>query len=390
MTSAGATEQAASQIKFPGLRVLLAGHLPPPLGGIATYCEALVGSSLSERLDLVFVQTSTHERDLSQAGSASLSNITAALKDIRRFYRVVRSHRPQICHLNTAYGFSFIKHSLCAALARLSGSRVLLHLHCGLPALYTGRPGWWRWFFRQVMRMTSGVIALSSEWEQLAQILPGKPVFILKNAIDLEPYQTIARERMVGSSERRPLHVLYLGYIWKAKGSFDLVEAAGMMAGLREQVVIDLVGSEMRPPELEQLAHLIQDSGLTGMVNLHPPAFGKDKLFFFRGADIFVYPSYSEGMPMAVIEAMASGLPIVASTAGGLPDLVQDGVNGLLVELGRPDQLAAALRNLMGDPTLRRSLGEQSAHLAAERFNIEQHIDRLVDIYTRCSRHKKV
>ncbi len=390
MTSAGATEQAASQIKSTGLRVLLAGHLPPPLGGIATYCESLVGSSLSERVDLAFVQTSTHERDLSQAGSASYSNIRAALKDIVRFFQALRAHRPQLCHLNTAYGVSFAKHGLCAAIARLAGSRVLLHLHCSLPALYTGQPGWWRWFFRQVLRMTSGVIALSSEWEQLAQILPGKPIYILKNAIDLEPYQAIARERVVGSSERRPLRVLYLGYIWKAKGSYDLVQAAGMLASLREQVVIDLVGSEMRPPELEQLTHLIQDIGLTGMVNLHPPAFGKDKLDFFRGADIFVYPSYSEGMPMAVIEAMASGLPIVASTAGGLPDLVQDGVNGLLVEPGQPDQLAAALHSLAGDPTLRRSLGEQSARLAAEHFDIEQHIDRLVTIYTRYSRHKRV
>ncbi len=206
----------------------------------------------------------------------------------------------------------------------------------------------------------------------------------LKNAIDLAPYQAIARERVVGSSERRPLRVLYLGYIWKAKGSFDLVEAARQMSASGEQAVFDLVGSEMRPPELEQLGRLIQETGLSGIVNLHPPAFGEDKLAYFRHADLFVYPSYSEGMPMAVIEAMASGLPVVASTAGGLPDLVQDGVNGVLVAPGQPGQLAAALCSLVGDPTLRRSLGEQSARLAAECFDIEQHIDRLVAIYTQC------
>jgi len=386
MTSEPVKGQTASPLKPAILRVLLAGHLPPPLGGIATYCESLVGSSLSERVDLAFVQTSTHGRDLSQAGSASYANILAALKDIGRFYQAVRAHRPQVCHLNTAYGASFVKHSLCAAIARLAGSRVLLHLHCSLSALYTGKPGWWRWFFRQVLRLASGVIALSSEWKQLTQILPGKPVHILQNAIDLEPYQVLARARSVQTPHANPLRILYLGYIWKAKGSFDIVEAARLMAGVKEQAVFDLVGSEMRPPELEQLARLIQEAGLNGVVNLHPPAFGEDKLAYFRCADIFVYPSYSEGMPMAVIEAMASGLPVVASTAGGLPDLVQDGVNGLLVEPGQPEQLAAALQKLMTNPNLRRSMQEQSARLAAAQFDIEQHMERLIGIYACCVR----
>jgi glycosyltransferase involved in cell wall biosynthesis len=363
------------------LRVLIAGHLPPPLGGIATYCESLMGSSLAERLDLAFVQTSTHQRDLSQAGSASYSNIVAAFKDCVRFFKATLSHRPQVCHLNTAYGSSFVKHSLCLGVARLFGSQVLLHLHCSLNALYEGKPGWWRWYFRQVIRLTGGVIALSSEWKQLAQIVPGSQVYFLQNAIDLALYQAIAQARL---PQANPLRILYLGYIWKAKGSFDLVEAARRMVAGGVQAAFDLVGSEMRPGELEQLHTLIQEAGLSGVVNLHPPAFGVDKLAFFRSADIFVYPSYSEGMPMAVIEAMASGLPIVASRAGGLPDLVSDGVNGLLVEPGKPDQLAGALNRLISDPDLRKSMREQSARLASEQFDIEQHVERLVEIYARC------
>jgi glycosyltransferase involved in cell wall biosynthesis len=365
------------------LRVLFAGHLPPPLGGIATYCQSVLASSLAQRLELSFVQTSTHDRDLSQAGSASFRNLSAAFQDVVRFFKAVRAQRPQVCHLNTAYGSSFVKNSLCLAIARLQGSQALLHLHCSLPALYTSRPGWWRWFFRRVLRLTNGVIALSSEWLELAQIVPGRPVFLLENAIDLAPYQAIARERYERQAPDGRLHVLYLGYIWRAKGSFDLVEAARQVSLENKQVVFELVGSEMRPPELQQLAALIQESGLEGVVSLQPPVFGEEKLACFRRACLFVYPSYSEGMPMAVIEAMASGLPVVASRAGGLPDLVQDGVTGLLVEPGKPEQLAAALGRLIHDPALRRSMGEQGARLAAQRFDIEQHAARLVEIYDR-------
>ena len=365
------------------LRVLFAGHLPPPLGGVATYCQSVLGSSLGQHIDLAFVQTSTHDRDLSQAGSASLANLTAAFRDIVRFFKAVRAHRPQVCHLNTAYGSSFVKNSLCLAIARLHGSRALLHTHCSLPALYTSRPGWWRWFLRWVVRLSSGVIALSSEWQELAQIVPGRPVYLLENAIDLAPYQAIAQERRGRQAQEHPLHVLYLGYIWKAKGSFDLVEAARQVSLENKQVVFELVGSELRPPELQQLAALIQESGLEGVVSLHPPVYSEDKLACFRRAGLFVYPSYSEGMPMAVIEAMASGLPVVASSAGGLPDLVQDGVTGLLVEPGKPEQLAAALGKLIHDPALRQSMGENGACLAAQRFDIEQHAARLVEIYDR-------
>jgi glycosyltransferase involved in cell wall biosynthesis len=234
------------------------------------------------------------------------------------------------------------------------------------------------------------VIALSSEWLELAQIVPGRPVFLLENAIDLAPYQAIARERHEWQALDGPLHVLYLGYIWKAKGSFDLVEAARQVSEnnqtemLSFRVVFELVGSEMRPPELQQLAALIHESGLEGVVSLHPPVFGEEKLACFRRAGVFVYPSYSEGMPMAVIEAMASGLPVIASRAGGLPDLVQDAVTGLLVDPGKPEQLAAALDQLIHDPALRQSMGEQGARLAAQRFDIEQHAARLVEIYYGC------
>ncbi len=384
MTQKPAAGQTSNRPETEKLRVLFAGHLPPPLGGIATYCEALVGSSLSKRVDLVFVQTSTHERDLSQAGSASYSNILAAIKDCGRFLKTVLAQRPQVCHLNTAYGSSFVKHSLCALIARLFGSSVLLHLHCSLPALYTGKPGWWRWYFRRVIRLASGVVALSSEWKQLAQIVPGSQVYFLQNAINLAPYRAIAQARREQVLDAAPLRILYLGYIWTAKGSFDLVEAARQMTADGDQVVFDLVGSEMRLGELEQLRRLIQEAGLSEVVRLHPPAFGDAKLAYFSCADIFAYPSYSEGMPMAVIEAMASGLPIVASMAGGLPDLVQDGVNGLLVEPGQPGQLAAALQRLISNPGLRQAMQAQSECLASEQFDIEQHVERLVEIYAQC------
>jgi glycosyltransferase involved in cell wall biosynthesis len=177
------------------------------------------------------------------------------------------------------------------------------------------------------------------------------------------------------------LRILYLGYLGKAKGSFDLMEAAKKALSDGVAVSFDLVGDELTPGEGRLLRECVDAAKLNGNVKVHPPVSGLQKLAFFRGADVFIYPSYHEGMPMAVLEAMGCGLPIVATRVGGLPDLVVDGVNGVLVEPGRPDQLATALGRLSVDDELCHSMQQKSYQFAVEQHDMEQCVTRLVDIY---------
>lgn len=363
------------------LRVLISGHLPPPIGGVATYYQSLLGSSLPEQVDLHFVQTSSQKRALSRSGRATVSNLVSALGDCVRFTRAVLAHRPQVCHIGTAFGLSFIKHSVCVGVARFLGKRVLLHPHCSLSVLYTGRSGWWQRLFRRVIKLTDGVVALSHEWIQLRSIVPTCRVYDLPNAIDLAPYCPIAQERLARVKSNGALKILYLGYLGRAKGSFDLIEAAKQAISEGMALSVDLVGDELTSGEGRLLRECVDDARLNGHVRVHLPALGAEKLAFFRGADVFVYPSYHEGMPIAVLEAMGCGLPVVATRVGGLPDLITDGVNGILVEPGRPDQLVAALHKLSIDNKLRCSMQQKSYQLVLEHYDIEQHVTQLVGIY---------
>jgi glycosyltransferase involved in cell wall biosynthesis len=367
--------------KLQDMRVLLAGHLPPPIGGVATYYKSLLGSSLPKRVDLIFVQTSTHNRELSQSGRATFSNLIAAFRDICRFSRAILYHRPKICHIGTTFGLSFLKHSVCVGIARACRCRVLLHPHCSLSVLYLDQPVWWRWFFRRVIQLSNGVIALSSEWKHVSQIVPGSRVYLLHNAIDLSSYQCIANERLHHPRNNGAFHILYLGYIGQAKGSFDLLDTARNFLAKGIKVTFDLVGNELKPGELALLKNQIDAAHISDIIRTHPPVGGAEKLSWYRYADIFIYPSYSEGMPMAVIEAMASGLPVVASNVGGLPDLVRDGVNGILVQPGCSDELTIALDEIFRQPQLLNSMGEKSAQIAREQYDIEQHVAKLIEIY---------
>jgi glycosyltransferase involved in cell wall biosynthesis len=360
-------------------KVLISGHLPPPPGGVGAYYQALLNSSLPQRVDFHFVETSTHKRLMSQSGIFSLSNVIAAVEDCWRYAHAVIQVRPRLSHIATAFGLSFIKHSVCVIIARLFGSRVLLHPHCGFPALYLERPRWWQWYFRIIMRLTNGVIALSTEWNQLCDVVPGCKVYYLPNAIDLSNYRGLFEKRKPTANNH--MKALYLGHLGIDKGSFDILEAAKDTAGKNVPVIFDLVGSDLETGDKDRLKAQVERDGLQNIVNLLPYASGHGKTDAFCGADVFVYPSYSEGMPLAVIEAMACGLPIIATKVGGLPDLVKDGVNGLLIEPKRPDQLAQALQFLSSDPELRLSMGRNSFQIAFKEFDLEVLVSRLIDIY---------
>jgi glycosyltransferase involved in cell wall biosynthesis len=363
------------------LRILVSGHLPPIMGGIATYYQSLLNSSLPKLVDLRFVETSPQKRNQAQSGRFSLSNLVSALGDCGRFTMAVIKHNPELTHIATAEGLSFAKHGVCVMVARLFGSRVLLHPHCGFSVLYSDQPGWWQWFVRRIIRMTNGIITLSSEWNQLSAIMPSCPVYYLPNGIDLSVYRPIGLKRNMAAKRSHRLRVLYLGFMGKAKGSFDLVETAKRTSVRNIPLTYDLVGKDWTPGEVEELKTQIDHAKLQEIVRLHSPVFGVQKINFFREADIFIYPSYSEGMPIAVIEAMACGLPIIATRVGGLPDLVIDGTNGILVDAGCPDQLVNALEYMSSHSDLRFAMQKESFQRAFELFDIEKVVPRLLGIY---------
>lgn len=364
-------------------RILVGGHLPPPAGGVGTFYQSLLNSSLPQKVNLRFVQTSTHKRELAKSGKFSLANLFAAMADCGRFAKAVVQFRPRLAHIATAFGLSFVKHSVCVLVARMLGSKVLLHPHCGFEALYTNRGPVWKWYFRQVIRLTNGVITLSREWDKLKLVVPGCPVYFLPNALDLTPYRGLHPELRAQRGASSPLRALYLGYLGRDKGSFDLLEAAQEIKRRQIPLTFELIGEDLYPGDVDTLRKQVEVTGLGKTVELLPFVNGAEKMAAFGRADLLVYPSYHEGMPMAVIEAMACGLPIVATRVGGLPDLVSEGVNGLLVEARNPAQLAEALIRLASDPALRHALGTSSYRIAFEQYDMECLVPKLTAIYQR-------
>ena len=137
-----------------------------------------------------------------------------------------------------------------------------------------------------------------------------------------------------------------------------------------------LVGDGSLRPALTQRAAAL------GLANIIFAGFQRDTRAYFRLFDIFVLPSLFEGLPVSVIQAMAAGCPVVATNVGGVPEVVENGVTGLLVAPGRPDELSAALRRLIADPALRTLMSERGRERAAGEFSAQVMISSSEKIYS--------
>lgn len=364
------------------LRVLLAATVPPPMGGIGAQTRDLLHSQLPELVDLTFVDTQ-HSGESSESGRFTASNAASGVRHVASFARAVRKTRPQVVQIDTAYGLSLLKHSLCVFIARAAGARVVVAPRFSLTKLISANTNrLWRAYSLFTLRRCDALIVLSREWLELGELLPGCPLYLLPNAIDLEPYVNIPLHRQGNAG---PVSILYLGHIGRDKGSYDLIEAARL---LREQTAadsfqLDIVGSEQAAGDVQQLNGLIESYRLASCVRIWPPAYDSDKIAWLAQADILVLPSYHEGMPISLIEAMAAGLAVIGSHVGGIPDLITHAENGLLVPPGEPGALADALASLIMNPETRCVFGARARERVCQHHDIRRYAVELAEIYRR-------
>jgi colanic acid/amylovoran biosynthesis glycosyltransferase len=168
--------------------------------------------------------------------------------------------------------------------------------------------------------------------------------------------------------EDADLRILTVGRTEPVKGHAVLLDAVALLAERGIDTRATVVGDGSLLPGLRRRA---AELGIDGRVRF-PGSVGQDRIRnHYAGADVFCLPSFAEGVPVVLMEAMAMGLPVVASRVMGVPELVEHGASGLLVPPARPDLLADALQRLAVDPTLRRRMGEAGRAAVARRFDPE-------------------
>ncbi len=342
-------------------------------GGMSAVINVYLRSGLLDKWKILYVQT---HRD----GSKRLKLITA----IGAWWRVLikaASGKLAGAHIHVAAGASFWRKSLIVLPVFFLRAPVIFHIHDGeFSSFYWSRCGVVaRYLVRQILER-SYVIALSKSWvDELKVIAPKAVVVCIPNPVELTP--VVDRD----SRKTDSITVLFLGRLSKEKGVFDLLEAFAAIRNTSIKWKLILAGNG----DLERARKLANDLGLSAKVEFMGWVGPKKKAELLSIADVLVLPSYFEGLPMAVLEGMASGLPVVSSRVGGIPDVIEDSVNGLLFSPGDITALSHCFEKLGADFPFAKKLGRAARLRAENDFSVPVVIERLEKLYI-CVGFKRV
>jgi len=360
---------------MPGaIPVLMIGPPATQVGGMATVVAQLRALPLGDRYAVRFFPLTFG----SSAREAWPRRISRHIAAVARLGGQLLAGRPAIVHLHTCSGVSFLRSAVDGLLARLAGSAVVLHVHGAVfDEFFAGRGRIGRGAIRSVLQNVDVVLALSARWKaRLQAMAPRARIQVLENASPYESHERPARTS-------GPCRFLTLARMDTWKGVDDLLAAFGLLALRKVPFEAVLAGPPGSAGEADTLARKIHEHGLRSRVRYLGAVEGESKLELLRWPDAYVQPSRHEGLPVAVLEALSVGLPIVATTVGAMPEVLTDGVEGLLVEARNVDGLAAALEALALNPKLRVEMGKAASALARSRFSMERLERDVLGLYDR-------
>ncbi|MFN6962616.1 MAG: glycosyltransferase family 4 protein [Pyrinomonadaceae bacterium] len=290
------------------------------------------------------------------------------------FFRRAVDRSVELVHINTALtGLAIWRDAALAAAARLAGRRIVLSIHGGRYLVEEIRDPLTRTAASALLRSAASVIVLSeNERSLLAERWPELKLRVLPNAVAL-PHRTRAA-RPVGE---RPV-IVFLGRMHESKGLRELVAAARELANRGIDFEFRAYGEgHLREWFVDEMTALLGPRFLYGGV-----AVGGDKWRVLAEADIFVLPSlYGEGLPMAMLEAMATALVVVVSEMASVGTVIDDGVNGFLVRPGDTLQLVDTLRRVIGTRDRWEAVGSAARATVERRFSIGPYLTELENIY---------
>ena len=358
----------------PAPRVWLVSPDPGSRGGIAAVARQMVVSPLSRRYRLSMFPTH-------RAGSA-LGRLYRGAVGIGAIAAGLLVRKPDLVHLKLASRGSFARKVVVGTLCRLTRVPVLVHVHGGgFDRFVAESPPPVQSLARWLLEGTPQVLSLSERWaEKLRPLFPRARIDVLANPVEVARLSDIASDRFAayarGEALAGPPTALFLGEIVERKGVDDLVavwpEVARAMPGAR----LVLAGTG----DIERVRAAAHAAGVADLVETPGWIDFAEKRERLRAATLFVLPSFTEGVPISLLEAMAAGLPSVVTPVGGVLDAVSDGQEALVVAPGDRAGLVAAILSVFQSPTLARALGG-SARLRVDAFDITVYAARLDEIY---------
>lgn len=263
------------------------------------------------------------------------------------FTRLLLSRKVLFAHIHSAMKGSFWRKTIFAQTARLFNVPVIMHLHGSeMQPFYNHLTTCGKWMVRWSLETSDRVVVLSESWKVfINQIAPNAKVMTIPNYVR-------PPERLAYKSQPQKFEVLFLGLIGNRKGIFDVIS---IWPDIVKQIPYArlLIGGN---GEVDRARVMIDELGISDSVNLLGWIDGEQKYKLLANADVFVLPSYNEGLPMSVLEAMSFSRAVISSSVGGIPELIKHHLDGFIIKPGDKKSLLDYLLLLANDAVLREQM----------------------------------
>ncbi len=357
------------------VKVLITSVPPEAKGGIVALQQVLYEEPAYEKFDtIIFPVASANPFD-----ERLFRRIVRILAKITEFtILLLRDRSIRIVHINTAYDpRSRFRDALFVLASRLLRRNIVLQIHQQIEA---DNNRILAWLTRYIYPLSNKILVFSSESKKkLADMVSEERIEIIPNAVNVRDFRnedkTFKKDLSIPSEGKI---VLFLSRLIRQKGVYDLIEAIGRVIRENGNVYFIFAGDG---PERHQMETTCTQNGIGTAVRFTGHIPYRDVIRAFSCADVFVLPSYSEGMPMVILQALAAGVPIISTRVGAIADIVKDGVNGFLVEPHAPEQLAKKILFLIDRQDLMKRIGDANIQLAVTEFDRNVLIRRFEHLY---------
>lgn len=344
------------------MKVLMIGAGRDVRGGVSSVVNSYYDAGLDKMCELTYLPTM---RD-----GSKLKKLLVAVWARVHFEFLIKKY--DILHVHMSADNSFYRKAMFIRKAYKEKKKIIIHMHGStFDLFYKERCNEaQKQEVREIFHMADKVIALSEDWKEfLAEfICEADKIEVIYNAVKMpEAYE----------KDYTNQKMLFLGILGQRKGTYDLIEVLPEIFAKYPKAHIYFGGDGER----EQAERLCMEKGIAEQVTFLGWVRGVEKEKLLKECSIYVLPTYHEGMPMSVLEAMSYGMAVVSTYVGGIPHLIKDGENGLLCEAGDKAALKQILTKLLENSEKREQLGKRAVEKLQNEFDINVSIQKVLEIY---------
>lgn len=356
-------------------------HMPPPTHGASMMGKVIHDCKIiNNNISASYVNIAT-ANSIEDIGKFSIRKVGDFIKLIWKIRKNVLSHKPELVYFTpNAGGGAFLKDFILREELRLLHCHVIAHYHNKGVSRYQGK-FLYNLLYKRFFKNLDVILLSNALYDDMKKYVKPEHLFFCANGIEsAHPGKVAIRKNPIPK-------ILFLSNLIPSKGVYVLLDALKILNEKHINFECNFVGAETKEINAQVFNAEVNKRCLNGKVKYVGKQYGSDKIRYYDTSDIFVFPTYytNECFPLVLLEAMDACLPCISTREGAIPDIIEDGETGLLVNKQDANDLADKIEKLVNDPALCNSMGMAGKQKFDDLYTKKNFEDRLFNILAACS-----